>query len=110
MPGQLQRRDGISCVNIPVLKKTEYIEICKILSAATESLKAELGAEFDAFISKMKTPVPNHLTSVPELFRYGDATTYFVMAIVREAHSAGLHMKDVDYCCPPVLLVYEELT
>ena len=106
--GLLWRKDGIACVNVPVLKKTEYREICRIISSATESLKTELGAEFDAFISKMKTPVPKHLMSVPELFRYGNATTYFVMAIVREAHSRGLHMKDVDYCCPPVLLVYEE--
>ena len=56
----------------------------------------------------MKTPIPKHLTSVPELFRYHEATKYFVMSIVREAYGKGLHLKDIDYCCPPVVLVYEE--
>ena len=55
----------------------------------------------------MKTPLPRHLTSVPELYRYHEATTYFVMAIVREAYNKGLHLKDVDYCCPPIVLVYD---
>ena len=56
----------------------------------------------------MKTPIPKHLTSVPELFRYHEATKYFVMSIVREAYDKGLHLKNVHYCCPPVVLVYEE--
>ena len=56
----------------------------------------------------MKTPIPKHLTSVPELFRYYEATKYFVMSIVREAYDKGLHLQGVDYCCPPVVLVYEE--
>ena len=56
----------------------------------------------------LKTPLPKHLTSVPELFRYIEATAYFVMAILREAYNKGLHLKGVDQCCPPVVLVYEE--
>ena len=56
----------------------------------------------------MKTPVPKHLTSVPDLFRYSDATNYFVMAVVREAYEKGLHLKNVDHCCPPVVLAYDE--
>mgnify|MGYP004557393873 CR=1 FL=1 len=56
-------------------------------------------------MSSLKTPIPKHLTSVPELFRYMEATAYFVMSIVREAYNNGLHLKDVDYCCPQVVLV-----
>ena len=96
------------CVKIPVLKKTEYDEICAAIKNATEEIKAAIGEEFTAFIASMKTPIPKHLTSVPELFRYHEATKYFVMSIVREAYGKGLHLKDVDYCCPPVVLVYEE--
>lgn len=44
--------------------------------------------------------------AVPELFRYHEATKYFVMSIVREAYNKGLHLKDVEYCCPPAVLVY----
>ena len=96
------------CVKIPVLKKTDYDEMCALIKNATEEIKAVIGVEFTTFITSLKTPVPKHLTSVPELFRYMEATAYFVMSIVREAYDNGLHLKDVDYCCPPVVLVYEE--
>ena len=96
------------CVKIPVMEKTVYQEMCNIIQNATEEIKSAIGEEFTTFITSMKTPLPKHLTSVPELFRYHDATKYFVMAIVREAYNKGLHLKDVDYCCPPVVLTYEE--
>ena len=96
------------CVKIPVMEKTVYQEMCNIIQNATEEIKSAIGEEFTTFITSMKTPLPKHLTSVPELFRYHDPTKYFVMAIVREAYNKGLHLKDVDYCCPPVVLTYEE--
>ena len=96
------------CVKIPVLKKTEYDEVCTVIRNATEEIKTVIGEEFTTFIASMKTPIPKHLTSVPELFRYHEATKYFVMSIVREAYNKGLHLQGVDYCCPPVVLVYEE--
>jgi hypothetical protein len=96
------------CVKIPVLKEPEYDEMCAAIKTVTEEIKAAIGEEFTAFIASMKTPIPKHLTSVPELFRYHEATRYFVMSTVREAYDKGLHLKDVDYCCPPVVLVYEE--
>ena len=95
------------CVTIPVLKKAEYDEMCVVIKNATEEIKTAIGEEFTTFIASMKTPIPKHLTSVPNLFRYHEATKYFVMSIVREAYDKGLHLKDVDYCCPPVVLVYE---
>ena len=99
---------GKLSVAIPVLKKTEYDEVNAIIKNTSESLKSALGEEFAAFVTSMKTPVPKHLTSVPDLFRYSDATNYFVMAVLREAYEKGLHLKNVDYCCPPVVLAYDE--
>lgn len=93
---------------IPVLKKEEYDEVNAAIRCATECLKQAIGEEFSTFVSALKTPVPKHLTSVPELFRYSNATDYFVMAVIREAYEKGLHLKNVDYCCPPVVLVYDE--
>lgn len=105
--GLIGQADGHPCLAIPVLRESEYQELLTAISGATEEMKALLGDDFAAFVSSMKTPLPKHLTSVPELFRYLEATSYFVMAIVREAYEKGLHLKDVDYCCPPVVLVYE---
>ncbi len=106
--GVIGRTEDKLFVKIPVLKKTDYDEMCALIKNATEEIKAVIGVEFTTFIASLKTPVPKHLTSVPELFRYMEATAYFVMSIVREAYDNGLHLKDVDYCCPPVVLVYEE--
>ena len=106
--GVIGRTEDKLCVKIPVLKKTDYDEMCALIKNATEEIKAVIGVEFTTFITSLKTPVPKHLTSVPELFRYMEATAYFVMSIVREAYDKGLHLKNVDYCCPPVVLVYEE--
>ena len=106
--GVIGRTEDKLCVKIPVLKKTDYDEMCALIKNATEEIKAVIGEEFTTFITSLKTPIPKHLTSVPELFRYMEATAYFVMSIVREAYNNGLHLKDVDYCCPPVVLVYED--
>ena len=106
--GVIGRTEDKLCVKIPVLKKTDYDEMCALIKNATEEIKAVIGEEFTTFITSLKTPIPKHLTSVPELFRYMEATAYFVMSIVREAYDNGLHLKDVDYCCSPVVLVYEE--
>ncbi len=106
--GIIGHDQGKPCVRIPVLEKTEYDNMCAVIKSATEEIKSVIGDEFTTFIASMKTPLPKHLTSVPELFRYQEATKYFVMAIIREAYNKGLHLKDVDYCCPPVVLVYEE--
>lgn len=106
--GMLGNAQGKLRVAIPVLKKSEYEKVNAAIKRATENLKAAIGEEFSAFASSKKTPVPKHLTSVPELFRYGDATNYFAMTVVRKAYENGLHMKNVDYCCPPAVLVYEE--
>ena len=106
--GMLGNTQGKLRVAIPVLKKSEYEKVNAAIKCATENLKAAIGEDFSAFASSKKTPVPKHLTSVPELFRYGDATNYFAMTVVRKAYENGLHMKNVDYCCPPAVLVYEE--
>lgn len=106
--GMLGNTQGKLRVAIPVLKKSEYEKVNAAIKRATENLKAAISEDFSAFASSKKTPVPKHLTSVPELFRYGDATNYFAMTVVRKAYERGLHMKNVDYCCPPTVLVYEE--
>lgn len=106
--GMLGNTQGELRVAIPVLKKSEYEKVNAAIKCATESLKTAIGEDFSAFVSSKKTPVPKHLTSVPDLFRYGDATNYFAMTVVRKAYENGLHMKNFDYCCPPVVLVYDE--
>lgn len=111
--GKLMNADAITqyyddLIRLAVLKESEYEKVTTAIKYAVESLKTAIGEDFSAFVSSKKTPVPKHLTSVPDLFRYSDATNYFAMAVVREAYEKGLHLKDVDYCCPPVVMTYYE--
>ncbi len=94
--GMLGNTQGKLRVAIPVLKKSEYEKVNAAIKRATENLNAAIGEDFSAFASSKKTPVPKHLTSVPELFRYGNATNYFAMTVVRKAYENGLHMKKMS--------------
>ena len=82
-------------VNIPVITKNDYERILGIIKATTEQIKSAIGTEFATFTDSMKTPIPRHLTSVPELFRYHNATEYFVMAIEKYAEKkiSSIHEK-----------------
>lgn len=106
--GLIGRENGGIRVTIPVLKAEEYDRLRGVIRCATDELKAALGERLEEFISSQKAPIPRHLTSVPELFRYSDATVYFVMAIVREACEKGLHLNGVNCCCPPVVMTWKE--
>lgn len=105
--GMLGNVNNKPCVKIPILKNEEYEQVCVVIRSAAEKIKSAIGEDFSEFILSQKTPVPRHLTSVPELYRYQDAASYFEMAIVREAYEKGLHLKDVDYCCPPVVMSWK---
>lgn len=69
-------------------------------------MQTRVACIFSFYCATFGRAIPNK-DSVPELLRYHEATKYFVMSIVREAYREGLHLKDVDYCCPPVVFVYE---
>ena len=106
--GILTDQSGALRVDIPILMETEYTELNATIKRTVEALKAAIGNNFSAFAHSMKTPIPKHLTSVPELFRYNAATNYFAMAVVRTAYEKGLHLKNLSGCYPPVVLVYRE--
>ena len=61
--------------------------------------------EYHEFLRGQKIPVPKRLAGISEVYRYYPATRHIVMLVVREAYERGLHMKGVDYCCPPVVFV-----
>ncbi len=96
--------------DIPILTEGEYFALKGLIGQAVESLKAAIGAPFHEYLKGAAEWVPPHLDreAVPDIYRYKRATICFVMAAVRKAHEAGIHMKGVDYCCPPMVLVYRE--
>lgn len=107
--GLLAREDGVLCVDIPVLSRADYTALERIIVRGRDRLKAGLGTEYRAFLKGQQIGLPGHLRSVPPYCRFLPATEYLVMAVLREAYEKRLHLADVDYCCPPVVLVCDEI-
>ena len=99
--------DGFE-VDVPVLSRAEYAEIDHIVSEAFNALNSQIGDKYRDFLRGSAVRVPPQLeASVPTSYRLIPASNYIVMSAVREAAARRIHMHDVNYCCPPVLLVYE---
>ena len=106
--GLIVREKGKLAVDIPVITKQFYSRIEECIRRAYDRLVAELGEEYREYLKGNMVEIPRHLKGILALHRYIPATSCLVMSIVREAYEKGLHLADVDYCCPPVVLVYEE--
>ena len=96
--------------DIPILAEGEYVALKALIGQAVEGLKTAIGVPFHEYLRGGAEWVPSHLDkeAVPDIYRYKRATICFAMAAVRKAHEAGIHMQGVDYCCPPMVLVYRE--
>ncbi len=104
-------RDGDRLLpDIPILTEDEYTALDQLIGQATEGLRAAIGEAFHSYLKGAAEWIPPHLDreAVPDIYRYRRATICFVMAAVRKAHEAGIHMKGVDYCCPPMVLICHE--
>lgn len=104
-------RDGDRLLpGIPILSEGEYMALDGLIQKAVEDLKTAIGVPFHEYLKGAAEWVPPHLNkeAVPDIYRYKRATICFVMAAVRKAHEVGIHMKGVDYCCPPMVLTYHE--
>lgn len=106
--GLLAHENGVLKVDIPVITRTDFKEVDAIVNRCFEKLKIDLGEEYAEYLRGNMMDIPPHLKGIQDVHRYLPSTTYIVMMIVREAYEKGLHLAGVDYCCPPVVLVYEE--
>lgn len=104
--GFLVRENGKLSVDIPVISQADYKNITDIVKDGYEELKKELGSAYENYLDNNMLPIPPHLKNIWTGHRYTPITSYIVMGIVREAYKRGLHLKDVDYFCPPSVLVY----
>lgn len=106
--GLLTRESGATAVDIPVMDWASYEQLAAVIDEVRDKLIAEIGGDYREYLRGTQIQLPSHLTSVPEVRLYLPAINCIVMAAVREAYERGLHLSDVDYCCPPVVLAYKE--
>lgn len=106
--GLLTREEGRLAVDIPVMTARSYDRVQECIQRAYDRLAAELGEEYREYLQGSLLEIPRHLKGIPTDYRYLPATNFLVMSVIREAYEKGLHLADVDYCCPPAVLIYEE--
>lgn len=106
--GLLSNEEGKLKLDIPYMNADQYWNLMSLVDETVEALDAAVGEDFRTFVKKGRIPLPTHLDSVPIGLQYRSSTVYMEMAIVREAYEKGLHMKDVDFCCPPMIVVFAE--
>ncbi len=108
--GVLTREGDRLLPDIPILSEGEYMALDGLIQTAAEGFGTAIGEPFHEYLKGAAEWVPPHLDreAVPDIYRYKRATICFVMAAVRKAQEAGIHMKGVDWCCPPMVMVYRE--
>ena len=106
--GLFANEDGVLKVDIPYMNEDQYWNLLSLVDETVDALDAAVGEDLRAFVKKGRIPTPAHLDSVPIGLQYRNSTVYMEMAVVREAYEKGLHMKGVDFCCPPMIVVFCE--
>lgn len=105
--GLLHKNERGFEVDIPVLSRADFSELEAAIRETFKRLDESLGEEYRVFLKNCALELPQHLKSVPEVFRYVPATNYLIMSFVRTAYERGLHLSGVDYCCPPAIFICE---
>ncbi len=97
-----------TAVDIPVLDGDEYRELAEIISETTESFGTAVYPSLKEHLRLAKTPVPKHLTSVPEQKQYMKAMNSLHMMTVYKARELGFVFNGVDFPCPPMILTFQK--
>ncbi len=92
-------------VDIPVLSPAVFDACEKICLAEAEKAADVLDEEFAQWLLSCKKRVPKHIPETTAQQAYFRALSGFEAAVSYDLYSAGVHLKGVDFCCPPVVLV-----
>ncbi len=106
--GYFERVDGKLKVLIPILSKAEFDIFNGFINEAISSLRESCNDKYRDFLKGGKMSIPEHLTGIPETYRYGNTKDCIPMAVIRLAYEKGLHLKGADHAFPPVIMVYDE--
>jgi RNA polymerase sigma-70 factor (ECF subfamily) len=106
--GVLTTEAGKTTVDIPVISSPEYNEITNIIQTVAAEIADNISDVLREYLKNAKTPIPKHLKSVPEQKQYMQSMNYIHMMTVYEAINRGLVGEDVDYPCPPMLMILDK--
>jgi len=92
-------------VDIPVLSQAEFDACEKLCLAEAEKAADALEEELAEWMQSCVKNVPKHIPTATAQQAYFSALSGFEAAVSYDLYSAGVHLKGVDFCCPPVVLV-----
>lgn len=90
-------------VGIPVLTDDEFDLLMKVCHILSLELEEKIKEQLEKLMKETALKVPSHVPDYNEETRY--SLHGLEMAVCYDLFDAGIHLKDVDYCCPPAVLV-----
>ncbi|MCL2406604.1 MAG: RNA polymerase sigma factor [Defluviitaleaceae bacterium] len=106
--GVLYIENGKPIVDIPILSADEYAELRKITSEARDEFIPATLDLMKKHLHGTKIKLPPHLTNVPEQKQYLQSMSYLHMIVTLKAMENGLVLQDVDFPCPPMVLIVDK--
>lgn len=106
--GVLKNDDGSVAIDIPVISKEQYNEMLSILREVVGKFSSTFKEKLKVYLDKNKTEIPSHLKSVPFQFQYMKPMGALNMMTIFKAKEQGLILENVDFPCPPMVLVVEK--
>lgn len=106
--GVLKNDDGSVAIDIPVISKEQYNEMLSILREVVGKFSSTFKEKLKVYLDKNKTEIPSHLKSVPLQFQYMKPMGALNMMTIFKAKEQGLILENVDFPCPPMILVVEK--
>lgn len=100
--------NGKPAVDIPILCTKEYNELHKITTDVRDEFIPATLALMKKHLQGTKAKLPSHLTSVPEQKQYFQSMSCLHMIVVFKMMESGLILYDVDFPCPPMVLVVDK--
>ena len=105
--GVLHVENGKPVADIPILSANEYAELRNITNEVRdEFIPVTLGL-MKKHLQGTKVKLPPHLTNVPEQKQYLQSMSCLHMIVIFKAMENGLVLQDVDFPCPPMVLIVD---
>jgi len=105
--GVLRYENGLPRLAIPVLSKSQYDELFKLIKTHIIKLADILEVPLKETLPSLKLDIPKHLTGRIAEFRQYSCHA-IPMAVVKQAIELGDFLSGVNYPTPPMVFVVEE--
>ncbi|MBQ3178583.1 MAG: RNA polymerase sigma factor, partial [Clostridia bacterium] len=105
--GLFREKEGKLQVDIPILTREEYALVNALCQKESDLLRESIAESLTVFQKTQYKTAPSHLGINAEFWTDKHALWHLEPAVYRTLYDHGIHLKDVDYCCPPAVFVID---